>query len=241
MTYDHRFPTVADLKNRAKHRIPKFAFDYLREGCMEDIALRRNRDKMKDITLSPQYLETFEKVDTSVDLFGHCYSAPFGIAPMGLQGLMWPNAPEILAKTAYKYNIPFVLSSVSSDTLEAIAQHSEGQAWYQLYNPTEVNIRDDILKRLKNTGYKVLMVTVDVPTFGFRPRDIRNGLSIPPKMSLLNLLHVMACPQWCMKTFYYGIPQFKNLLPYMSKGFKPQQLAEFMNTMAMGENGYGRT
>ena len=175
MTYDYRFPTVADLKMRAKKRMPQFAYDYLQEGCMDDIALKRNASQFDSVVLEPRYLEAFDKADISTEIYGHRYKAPFGIAPMGLQGLMWPDAPVILAKAAANNNIPFVLSTVSSEALEKIAEVSEGQAWYQLYNPTDENIRDDLLRRLKVSGYKNLVVTVDVPTFGFRPRDIRSG------------------------------------------------------------------
>ena len=167
-------------------------------------------------------------------LFGHKYSAPFGIAPVGLQGLMWPKSPEILAKAAAEKNIPYILSTVSSSSLERIAEVSEGKAWFQLYNPTDTDIRADLLKRITASQYQVLVVTVDVPTFGFRPRDIRNGLAMPPKMTLKNIIQMLSCPQWLMETALAGKPEMETLKPYMPKDMPTDQLAAFMNKTVMG-------
>src|SRR5664279_5026441 len=125
------------------------------------------------------------------NLFGRVYDAPFGISPIGLQGLIWPNSPEILAKAALSHNIPFILSTVSTSSIERIAEMSEGNAWFQLYHPAENKLRDDILKRLAAAQYPVLVLLADVPSFGYRPRDIRNGLSMPPGMSLGNILQMI--------------------------------------------------
>ncbi|QGP56940.1 (S)-mandelate dehydrogenase (plasmid) [Piscirickettsia salmonis] len=173
--YNPRYPSVNDLKKRAKKRIPKFAYDYLVGGCNDEISLARNYQDISAVQLRSELMKPFSQSDMTVNLFGHQYSAPFGIAPVGLQGLMWPKAPEILAKAALELNIPYVLSTVSSSSLESISCISEGRAWYQLYNPTEASIRKDLLSRLKAAQYSVLVVTVDVPTFGYRHRDIRNG------------------------------------------------------------------
>lgn len=232
--FNNNFPDVADLKRHAKKRIPKFAFDYLEGGCMEEIGVQRNRADIEAVQLRSELLKPFNGSDLSVELFGHKYSAPFGIAPVGLQGLMWPKSPEILAKAAAEKNIPYILSTVSSSSLERIAEVSEGQAWFQLYNPTDDLIRQDLLSRITAAQYKVLVVTVDVPTFGFRPRDIRNGLAMPPKMTISNILQMLSCPQWLMATALAGTPEMETLKPYMPKGMPTDQLAAFMNKTVMG-------
>ena len=91
--------------------------------------------------------------DIKTELFGHVYDAPFGIAPVGLQGLIWPNSPEILAKAALQHNIPFILSTVTTSSIERISELTEGRAWYQLYHPAENSLRDDIIKRLQAANY----------------------------------------------------------------------------------------
>lgn len=181
-----------------------------------------------------ELLQPSVNADPSVELFDHTYAAPFGIAPVGLQGLMWPKAPEILAKSAAEMNIPYVLSTVSSASLENIAEISEGKAWYQLYNPTEDSTRLDLIQRLKTSGYQNMMVTVDVPTFGYRVNDIKNGLSMPPKMSVSNIIQMALRPQWLYETALAGEPQMETLKPYMPKDMRTDQLAQFMNSTVMG-------
>lgn len=232
--FNNKFPDVADLKRQAQKRMPKFAFDYLVGGCMEDISLHRNRKDIEAVKLRSQLLKPFNASDVSVELFGHKYATPFGIAPVGLQGLMWPKAPEILAKTAKEMNIPYVLSTVSSASLESIAEISEGHAWFQLYNPTDTGIRADLLSRIKVAGYKVLVVTVDVPTFGYRPRDIKNGLAMPPKMSVSNIIQMLSRPKWFLETTLAGKPEMETLKPYIPKDMPTDQLAAFMNKTVMG-------
>ena len=100
MPYNRLYPSVEDLRIRAQKKIPKFAFEYLDGGCNEDINLDKNRSDIQKVELMPQYLSKFDKSDMTTELFGHTYDAPFGIAPVGLQGLMWPNSPEILANKA---------------------------------------------------------------------------------------------------------------------------------------------
>ncbi|SFS70519.1 alpha-hydroxy acid oxidase [Sphingobacterium wenxiniae] len=233
--YHSGYPSVADLRRKAKCRIPKFAFDYLEGGCNEELNLARNENDFDQIYLKPRYLEKTGTIDMSTELFGRTYSAPFGISPVGLQGLMWPNAPEILAKAAGKHKIPYILSTVSTLSIERIAEVSEGSAWFQLYHPTEDALRDDIINRLKAVECPVLVVLVDVPAFGLRYREIKSGLSMPPKMNINNILQAMACPTWGIKTLQHGIPSFATLKPYMEKGLDLAQLGQFMNRTFTGK------
>ena len=232
--FNTKFPTIDDLQQKAKSRMPKFAFDYLVGGCMEEKALLKNRSAIEDIQLRSEFLKPFSGSNLEVELFGQTYSAPFGIAPVGLQGLMWPKAPELLARAASDLNVPYILSTVSSSSLERIAEVSEGKAWFQLYNPTDDDIRADLLKRIKAANYSVLVVTVDVPTFGYRPRDIKNGLSMPPKMTLKNIWQMATSPTWLWQTALAGKPEMETLKPYMPKNMPVDQLAEFMNKTVMG-------
>lgn len=232
--FNHKYPDISDLQRQAKKRIPKFAFDYLEGGCMQELSVARNRVDIDSVQLRSELLKPFNGSKLDVKLFGHTYSSPYGIAPIGLQGLMWPKAPEILAKAAADKNIPYVLSTVSSGNLETIAEISEGKAWYQLYNPTDEKIRTDLLNRIKTAGYGVLVVTVDVPTFGFRPRDIKNGLAMPPKMTLNNVMQMLAKPSWLLGTALAGKPEMKTLKPYMPKNMRTDELAAFMNNTVMG-------
>ena len=232
--YNSDYPAIDDLINKAKKRIPRFAFEYLDGGCNEDVNLRKNTDELRQVELAPYYLSEHTGSDLRTELFGHTYDAPFGISPIGLQGLVWPNAPEILAAAAFQHNIPFILSTVSTSSIERIAEITEGRAWYQLYHPAENSLRDDILKRLDAVECPVLVLLSDVPSFGFRPRDIRNGLAMPPKMSVKNILQIMTRPEWAFRTLYHGTPGFATLKPYMPKGLNMGQLGQFMNQTFSG-------
>ena len=234
MDFDTRYPSVESLRDKARRRMPRFAFEYLDGGCNEDVNLHRNTSELREVRLEPRYIRGFGGADTSCELFGHRYDAPFGIAPVGLQGLMWPNAPEILARAAHKHNIPFILSTVTTMAIERAAELTEGKAWFQLYNPVEERIRKDVIKRASTAGCPVLVVLCDVPTFGYRPRDIRNGLAMPPKMSLANILQILGKPNWALQTLRYGQPTFETIKPYTPGGLNLKQLGLFMNQTFSG-------
>lgn len=232
--YNSNYPSIDDLIRRAKQRMPKFAFEYLDGGCNEDVNLFKNTDDVRKIELIPYYLREYKEPKLKTELFGHTYDAPFGISPVGLQGLMWPNSPQILAKAAVAQNIPFILSTVSTASIEQIAEITNGNFWFQLYHPAKDELRDDILKRLEAVGCKTLVVLSDVPTFGFRPRDIRNGLAMPPQMTLENIIQIMLHPNWALQTLYYGQPNFLTMKKYMPKGLNMKQLGLYMNQTFSG-------
>ena len=234
LNINSKYPSIKDLRNRAKFKMPKFAFDYLDGGCNDDINLNKNRTDIQKIELMPNYLSDYDKSLMKTELFGHTYDAPFGIAPIGLQGLMWPNSPEILAKAAMEHNIPFILSTVTTSSIETIAEITEGKSWFQLYHPADEKIKNDLLDRAENAGISVLVILADVPTFGFRPRDIKNGLSMPPKINLNNIIEVIKNPEWTLKTLLYGKPAFKTMMPYIPKGLNLQKLGEFMDITFSG-------
>jgi L-lactate dehydrogenase (cytochrome) len=232
--FNPNYPSMDDLRSKARRRIPRFAFEYLDGGCNEDINLHRNTTELREVQLRPNYLRDHAGSATRTTLFGIEYAAPFGIAPIGLQGLIWPGATEILARAAYKHQIPFTLSTVATSDIETIGKITEGQAWFQLYHPTEDRLRDDLIQRSAAAGYPVLVILCDVPTFGYRPRDIRNGLAMPPKMSLTNILQIMGKPRWALNTLIQGQPSFANLKPYLPKGLDLKQLGKFMDQTFSG-------
>lgn len=232
--YNTNYPGIDDLIRRAKQRMPKFAFEYLDGGCNEDVNLYKNTQEIRDIELLPYYLRAYSVPELKTELFGHVYDAPFGIAPVGLQGLMWPNSPQILAKAAMEHNVPFILSTVTTASIEEIAKITEGKFWFQLYHPAKEEIRDDIFQRLEDAGCNTLVVLSDVPTFGYRPRDIRNGLAMPPQMTFQNILQILTHPVWALSTLYYGQPNFATMKKYMPKGLNMKQLGLYMNQTFSG-------
>ena len=227
--FNSKYPSTKDLRSLASKKIPTFAFEYLDGGCNEDVNITRNTSDIREIELIPNYIRKSFTPDLKTKLFDKVYDVPFGVAPIGLQGLIWPNSPNIIAEASKKYNSPFILSTVSTSDIETIAKITDGEAWFQLYYPSNKMIRNDILERAKNSGCEVLVLLCDVPTFGYRPKDIKNGLAMPPKMSLKNMLQILKCPEWAFKSLLNGKPNFETLKTYMRGKMNLRQLGRFMN------------
>jgi L-lactate dehydrogenase (cytochrome) len=228
------YPSIAHLKKRTEQRMPKFAYEYLTEGCIDDINVKKNTTDIRKIELMPYYLGRHQKSSTKKILFGHEYDAPIGICPIGLQSLMWPGTAEILAKTSVEHNIPFTLSTVTTLSIEKAAKITNGKFWFQLYHPAEHKITDDLLKRASDNGCEVLVLLSDVPTFGYRPKDIYNGLGIPSRMMFRNILDAIKHPRWLAETLLSSRPSFNTMEKYMPKGLDLQQLGAFMDKMFSG-------
>ncbi len=232
--FDSQLPSIEHLRNRARRRMPRFAFEYLEGGCFSEINLRRNTEEIREIQLKPWYLRDYAGSDLSCELFGKKYDAPFGVSPIGLQGLMWPKATEFLARSAQRQNIPFILSTVGTADIETVAEITEQKAWFQLYHPTETELRDKLLDRVAAAGLKHLVLLADTPTFAYRPKEIRNGLSIPPQMSLRNIMQMTMNPTWSFSQLAAGVPEFKTMKPYLPKGLSMKHLGLFMNKTFSG-------
>ncbi|MFI2743504.1 alpha-hydroxy-acid oxidizing protein [Zhouia sp. PK063] len=232
--FNTNYASIESLRARAEKRMPKFAFEYLDGGCNENINIIRNTKEIRDIQLKPRYLQNYSTTSLETNLFGQKYSAPFGISPIGLQGLMWPNAPEVLAKASLKHNIPFILSTVTTTSIERASELTEGRAWFQLYHPTENWLRNDLLKRAEAAQVPVLVILCDVPTFGYRPKEIKNGLAIPPQINFRNVMQVLGKPRWALETLKYGQPQFATMSKYMKQGMSIKQLGKWMDATFSG-------
>ena len=227
--FDARYPTTEDLRGKARKRIPAFAFDYLDGGCNQGENLRRNRTDLGRVVLMPRYIREYDGCRLETRIFGRSYSAPFGIAPIGLQGMIWPGAPEILASAAHRQGLPFILSTVGTASIERISQITEGEAWFQFYYPAEAKVRDELINRAWDAGCRTLVLLCDTPTFGFRPGEFRNGLSMPPRLVYRNLIQMIGRPSWTLGTLKKGAPQFANLKPYMPARLNLTQLGRFMD------------
>ena len=219
---------IADLKKRAKKRIPKFAFDYIEGGCNSELAISNNREALNDVFLRPEYLQSYSKPELSIDLFGKQYSAPFGIAPLGLTGLVWPDASAMHARAALKANIPFVLSTVSTISIEDAAKNAEDNFWFQMYPPADEIILDDMLERLRTVGCQNLVVTIDVPSPSRRITAIKSGLAVPPKITAKSVFESMIRPMWSLATLKAGLPQFASLRPYIKDAKNIEDIATFI-------------
>ena len=236
---DHVHPSIADLEAAVRGRIPRFACDYMMRGTGRDECLERNREALRRVDLVPEYLiETVTPV-IETRLFGRTWRAPFGVAPVGLGGLIWPRAAEHAAAAATRAGIPFVISTFATTSLERIAEIADGNAWFQLYTPNVPEIRRSLLGRAKSAGYEVLLVTVDVPAHTRQIPDMKNGLSVPPRFNLRTVLRILERPAWALATWRAGAPTFENLTPYVPEGANLDEAAAFLSRISQGHVSVG--
>lgn len=212
----NRYPRISDLAQKAYSRIPFFAWEYLDSGTGYDVGLKRNVEAMHDVRLTPTFLKGRFDPAIETELFGTKYAAPFGIAPVGLTGLMWPGAEGILARTAARFRIPYSLSTVATETPETIGAMAAGMGWFQLYPPRSPEIRKDLLDRARNSGFTTLLVTADVPTGSTRERQARAGVSVPPKITPIMIYRCAIRPHWSLATLRHGMPRFRAVEKYVA-------------------------
>ena len=214
MSLHSRYPAIADLKARARQRIPHFVWEYLDSATGDESALRRNRTALDAVLLRPSILHGEFVPDLSTTLMGRSHALPFGIAPVGMSGLIWPDAERLLAKTAAAEGIPYTLSTVATQTPEALAPHIGDQGWFQIYPPRDPAIRADMLARAKAAGFHTLVLTVDVPVASRRERQTRGGLTNPPKLTPRLAAQAARCPAWLAGIRKTGMPRMRLIDSY---------------------------
>jgi L-lactate dehydrogenase (cytochrome) len=197
--------------------VPKFVWEYLDSATGDERTKARNRAKLDDILFTPSILHGDMTPDTSCSLLGQSYPLPIGMAPIGMSGLMWPDAEFSLARTAAAAGIPYCLSTVATKTPEEMTPHLGENAWFQLYPPRDETIRKDLLQRAKAAGFSTLVLTVDVPTASRRERQVRSGLTTPPRLTPRLLAQVAARPAWAMATARAGMPRMKLIDDYAAE------------------------
>ena len=208
------YPAIADLRAAAKRRIPHFVWEYLDSATGNEATKARNRVKLDEVLMMPSILHGEMAADLSCDFLGQTLPLPFGIAPVGMSGLIWPDAERLLARAAADMGIPYTLSTVATRTPEDVAPHLGAQGWFQMYPPRDEGIRLDMLKRAKASGFHTLVLTVDVPVASRRERQLRGGLRQPPKITPRLLAQVMRCPAWAMGTARLGMPRMRLMDSY---------------------------
>ncbi|MEM7254487.1 MAG: alpha-hydroxy acid oxidase [Pseudomonadota bacterium] len=224
-----RFPAVSYLETRAKQRIPHFSWEYLASGTGADTCVSRNREALDRVSLMPEFMKGELAPSIERAIFGKTYQAPFGVAPVGLTGLMWPKAEQYLAGAAARHGIPYTLSTVATEAPETIGPIANGNGWFQLYPPRSPEIRKDLLTRAKAAGFTALLITVDVPTGSRRERQVRAGVSVPPKITPLMVYRCAIRPSWTAATLETGRPRFRGLEKYMNTT-DMAKMAEFIGT-----------
>ncbi len=219
MTDLTRYPSVHYLRDRAHKRIPHFSWEMLDSSTGMELGKERNESELQKIELVPKMLPGDVEAETKTSVLGFEYDAPFGVAPVGLSGLIWPEAEKYLARAAAERKIPYGLSTVGAETPETIGPLVGDYGWYQYYPTKELKVRDDILRRGKEAGFKVLIITIDVPITSTRERQLKAGLKMPPPRNLETFWNVAKRPAWAAATLKRGEPKLVTLEKYESDNF----------------------
>jgi L-lactate dehydrogenase (cytochrome) len=192
--------TTWDLRKIAKRRTPKAPFDYTDGSAESEISLTRARQSFYEIQFNPRVLRDVSQIDTSTSVLGMKVALPFGIAPTGFTRMMHTDGEIAGAKAAKKYGIPFCLSTLGTTSIEKVVEHApEGINWFQLYMWKDREASLKLIERAQKAGVQNLVLTVDVPVAGARLRDVRNGLTVPPKVNLKTLLNAAPRVEWWWK------------------------------------------
>jgi L-lactate dehydrogenase (cytochrome) len=215
-----RYPTIDDLRKRARGRVPSFGFDYVEGGAgATEAGVTRNSAALDAVEVVPRFGIDNYVPSIEVELFGRRYAAPIGIAPMGLPGLMWPGGEDFFARAAQAARIPFTLGSSAGASIERMAELAPDVIWFQLYRVPRDNlaINFDLAARADAAGVHVLVLTLDVPARTKRPRELRNDLVIPYRPNLKTILELAACPHWMLALLKAGQPGFANYPRYVGR------------------------
>jgi len=200
--------------------MPRMTFDYIDGSAGDERACALNVEMIEALRILPRVLVNVENRSLQKSLFGETWKLPFGIAPMGMCDLTWPGADAMLARAARQYGMPIVLSTMASSSIEQTAERAGDNAWFQLYVGQSEEVAFHLVERAETAGYRNLILTVDVPEIGSRPREKRNGFQSPVRIGPKQFFDFAFHPQWSLRTLQAGVPKLANVNVAGGKEFK---------------------
>lgn len=203
--------SIEDLRKSARRRLPKFVFDFVDGGAGDEVTMRRNIEAFADLVLRPNQLVDVSKRSTSTVVLGEQVSLPILLAPTGLQRLVHRRGELEAAAGAGDAGTIYTVSTASGFSLEQIADAANGPLWFQLYLWRDRAVVSNLVERAQRAGYTTLVLTVDVPQVAVRDRDIRNGMSVPPRITAQNIFQGAVHPRWTREFLTGPGITFKNI------------------------------
>jgi L-lactate dehydrogenase (cytochrome) len=220
--------SIADLRELARRRVPRAIFDYADRGSYDELTFNRNRADLEALELRQRVMIDVSRQNLATTVLGEDWSIPLGIAPTGLAGLFHANGEIFGARAAQAFGVPFCLSTMSICSIEDVRGAVQKPFWFQLYLMRDRAFNQDLLERAKAANCSAIVLTVDLPVLGLRRRDQKNGLSIPPKLTLANAFDVAMRPAWAFKVLTGKRRTFGNLEPLMKSGRGLKTLSEWI-------------
>jgi len=189
---------IEELRLLARKRVPKMFYDYVDAGSWTEYSYRANEEDLRRLEFRQRVAVDITQRSTASVMVGQAVTMPMAIAPTGLTGMIHPDGEILAARAAKQFGVPFTLSTMSICSIEAVAQATDYHPfWFQLYVMRDRHFVANLIDRAKAAGCSALVVTMDLQVFGQRHKDIKNGLSTPPKMTLRNLINIASKPRWC--------------------------------------------
>lgn len=207
-----KITNIEDLCRIARRKVPKMFFDYTRSGSWTENTLRHNSRDFDEIKFRQKILIDMTNRSLETTMVGETVKMPVAIAPTGFTGMMHADGEIHAARAAEKFGVPFCLSTMSICSIEDVAENTEKPFWFQLYVMRDREFMQNLISRAKAAHCSALVLTVDLQVLGQRHRDIKNGLSAPPKPTLLNMLDLALRPEWCLKMLGTQRRTFRNIV-----------------------------
>ena len=208
--------TIEDLRRIAKRRVPRMFYDYADSGSWTESTYRANEEDFKGIKFRQRVAVNMENRNTSAQMIGQAVSMPVAIAPTGLTGMQHADGEILAAKSAKKFGIPFTLSTMSICSIEDVAKETDHHPfWFQLYVMRDRDFIERLIDRAKQANCSALVLTLDLQILGQRHKDLKNGLSAPPKLTLSSIMNLMTKPSWCFEMLNTSRRQFGNIVGHV--------------------------
>ncbi|WP_282188073.1 alpha-hydroxy acid oxidase [Brucella melitensis] len=205
---------IADLKRLARRRVPKMFFDYADSGAWTESTYRANEDDFKKIKLRQRVLVDMTNRSLETTMIGEKVAMPVALAPTGLTGMQHANGEMLAAQAAEAFGVPFTLSTMSICSIEDVASVTKKPFWFQLYVMRDRDFVKNLIGRAKAAGCSALVLTLDLQILGQRHKDIRNGLTAPPKFTPKHIWQMATCPAWCLGMLGTQRRTFRNIAGY---------------------------
>ena len=210
---------IEDLRKKAEKRVPRMFYDYADSGSWSESTYRANEDDLQAIKFRQRVAIDVSTRDTKMPMLGETTTMPVALAPTGLTGMQYADGEILAAKAAADFGVPFTLSTMSICSIEDVAAHSSTPFWFQLYVMRDRDFIRRLVDRAREAKCSALMITLDLQIMGQRHKDVRNGLSAPPKPTLRNLMNLVQKPAWCLGMLGTKRRQFGNIVGHV-KGVK---------------------
>jgi L-lactate dehydrogenase (cytochrome) len=203
---------IEDLRILHQQRTPRMFYDYVDSGSWTESTYRDNQDAFNRIKLKQRVMVDMSNRSLQTTMLGKPVSMPLGLAPVGLTGMQWVNGEVHAAKAAEQFGVPFCLSTMSICSIEEVAEDVSQPFWFQLYIMRDREFIKKLILRAKAAGCSALVLTVDLQIMGQRHKDIKNGLSTPPRLTLPNLLNIATHPAWALRMLGAKRHNFGNII-----------------------------